>query len=453
VGARPLFPSDKVEATMNMRVLTRYRTAVCLGWILVAGLARTASAATITAASCSSADVASAVAAANDGDTVVIPNGSCTWSTGVNVSKQIIISGQTKGGVNLTHNAGSGNLFSITTGPTFSTEIRNLNFLVTGGSGGRYLDIGGSGKVPLVHDNYFRVPDFVLIHAIRLRRNGGVFWNNTFESLTPTASVGGSGSGSGGLQINAESSGSSWTTRSTMGADDTTGTANVYIENNVFNNIFLQAIDCDNNARTVIRHNTFNDSAFVCHGADTSSAGQRHTEVYNNTFTFHASGSNGPVTYPLTLNRWWYVRGGTGVVTDNIMADISSQMWGNKPELDFTIQNLRRNAGPNPCCTTYPCKNQVGQSHNGSSLTTEPLYVWNNTGGGSQTPSLSDYSPNQCSASAPSTSSFVQAGRDYVVGTPKPNYTKYAHPHPLRTSGSGTGPRPPTAPTNFRVTQ
>ncbi len=319
-----------------------------------------AAANTITANSCSSSDVSSAINSAANGDTVVIPNGSCTWTTGINTSKQITLSGQSKGGVMLTHSAGSGTLLAFTTGSSFSTEVRNLTFLDGSASNGYYLDIDGSGKMPLIHDNYFRLPDFKLDFAVRLMRNGAIIYSNTFESLNA------SGSGSGNIQISAMGATTSWTTASTMGMADSGGTGNVYIEDNVFNNIYLSAIDCDNNARTVIRHNTFNDSGFVCHGADTSTYGQRHTEVYDNTFVFHASGSSGGITYPLNLNWWWFVRGGTGVVTDNVIPNISSTMWGNKPKIDLTIQNLRRNAGPNPCCKTYPCPKQIGQSSNGS---------------------------------------------------------------------------------------
>ena len=115
--------------------------------------------------------------------------------------------------------------------------------------------------MPLVHDNYFRIPDFKLEFAIRLTRNGAVLWNNTFESLNASASVGGSGSGSGVIRIDAMGATNSWSTASTMGMADVNGTANVYIEDNIFNNVFLSAIDCDNNARTVIRYNTFNAAA------------------------------------------------------------------------------------------------------------------------------------------------------------------------------------------------
>jgi hypothetical protein len=412
-----------------------------IGWLLISFVSQMlstadAQAATLNAASCSTSSVQAAINTAAHGDTVVIPNGTCTWTSGISTSKQITITGQTRGGVVITHSAGGGDLFALKTGASFSTRLSNLTFLAGSGTG-RYLHIGGPGKPPLIHDNYFRVPHFQLLHCLRLSRNGGVIYRNTFESLSA------GGAGSGCVQVKPESDPISWSSASTMGTADTTGTANVYIENNVFNNIFLQAIDCDDNARVVIRANTFNDSGFVCHGADTSPAGARHTEVYDNTFVFHPSGSINGVTYPLNLNWWWYVRGGTGVVTGNVMPDIASGTWGNKPEINFIVQQLRRNAGPNACCRSYPCLRQIGQSHNGTSLTTEPLYIWGNTGTGTQVPGLSDYSPNECGGNN-TTAQWVQAGRDYVVGVAKPGYTRYPYPHPLTTAGSGPRPSPPS---------
>ena len=110
------------------------------------------------------------------------------------------------------------------------------------------------------------------------------------------------------------------------------------------------------------------------------------------------------------------------------------------------MQQLRRNAGPDACCTTYPCLHQIGQSHNGSSPVTDPLYIWNNTGTGvPELPGLQDYNPDECGRNS-RTSTWVQLNRDYVVGSPKPGYTKYRYPHPLTGSGSR-----PSAPTNLRV--
>ena len=47
-------------------------------------------AATRTAASCSRADVATAVNSAGDGDTIVIPAGTCTWTTNLTISNKIL---------------------------------------------------------------------------------------------------------------------------------------------------------------------------------------------------------------------------------------------------------------------------------------------------------------------------------------------------------------------------
>jgi hypothetical protein len=51
-------------------------------------------------------DVQVAINAAADGDTVIIPNGTCTWDSGVTTTKQIKIQGQTKGSVKLVMGAG-----------------------------------------------------------------------------------------------------------------------------------------------------------------------------------------------------------------------------------------------------------------------------------------------------------------------------------------------------------
>src|SRR5262245_8041498 len=143
-------------------------TGLALGLLLVCSESR---AATISATSCSTSDVQTAINTASNGDTVLIPHGSCTWTSGISTTKQITITGQSKGGVILTHNAGSATLLALTTGPSFSTAVSNLNFMVTGGTGS-YLSIDGSAThaVPLVHDNYFRVPDFQLLHAFHLTR-------------------------------------------------------------------------------------------------------------------------------------------------------------------------------------------------------------------------------------------------------------------------------------------
>ena len=397
------------------------------------------SAATITASNCTQAAVQSAVTAAAEGDTVVVPAGSCTWTGGIGVAKGIKLTGASKGGVTITHSAGNSTLISVATSATSSTEISNLTFNAGTVSGSaEYLSVGGTGKPALVHDNYFLNKSYV-VNCMTWSAKGGVIWNNTFESLEAN------GSGGGCLQLKAVSNTTSWTTSSTMGTADADGTANVYVENNTFKKIYLQAIDVDDNQRAVIRYNTFDNSAITYHGADTSPSGVRHVETYNNKFIFTTSGTG--YNFPLNLNFWVYMRGGSGVWADNDMQDISSQMWGNKSEITMTVQNLTRNAGSYPCWKTYPAPHQVGQSSNGTSAVTDPVYIWNNAGGGSQTPGLPDYSPDECGNGLHS-SDFIQSGRDYVIGTPKPGYTKYTYPHPLTKTGTSQGL---SAPGNLRV--
>src|SRR5690606_23480511 len=96
----------------------------------------------------------------------------------------------------------------------------------------------------------------------------------------------------------------------------------------------------------------------------------------------------------------------------------------------------------------YPMPRQIGWGHNGSTYISDPVYIWGNTGGGNQTPALTEYSPDQCGG-GPSISQFVQARRDYVLGA-RPGYVKYPYPHPLRAGGSQTPapPAPPTPPAN-----
>ena len=71
--------------------MTRLTNAVLLGLFLSAA----ASAASYTASSCATSAVQAAINSAVGGDTVIIPAGSCTWTSGVTISgKGITLTGQ-----------------------------------------------------------------------------------------------------------------------------------------------------------------------------------------------------------------------------------------------------------------------------------------------------------------------------------------------------------------------
>src|SRR5262249_9702652 len=191
--------------------------------------------------------------------------------------------------------------------------------------------------------------------------------------------------------------------------------------------------------------------------------GVRHFELYENTFIFtNFADCSGLQT--VNVPYFLFLRGGTGVIADNPgLVNMTSCAWGSKPALTFTVMNLQRNAGPNACwgagtsgAAKSPAPRQIGRGYvtgtgtDGNGRTSdaftyvgdrEPLYIWNQ----SSPPVMSDYDSTECGATVESTDNYVQSGRDYIFGTPKPGYAKYPYPHPLR-GGSGLA-----APTNLRV--
>lgn len=371
------------------------------------------------AASCEAADVQAAIDAASDGEVVGIPAGSCAWTTGVKIEgKGIHLTGVSLGDVTITNDAGNDTLLELITDDSHHVELSGLRLIEGATTADAHLAVFGSQRAVKVHDNYFET-NGGLLRSIRWGSPRGVVWRNEFFSNRQDDQA-----------IVFLGAADSWTTADTMGTRDVDGESNVYVEDNLFRELYVQALDPDSNSRVVIRHNRFESSGMASHGADTSEAGTRHWEIYDNTFTFvDLGGCTNTETAP--LNWYFFIRGGTGVIADNVMPDIASCVWGDKPEINMTVMNLRRNAGPYPCWTTYPAPRQVGQGHDGTQMITDPVHIWGNSGGGDQEPGLSDYT-NECGPGAPTTADFVQPGRDYIVGSPRPGYTKYPYPHPLR---------------------
>ena len=200
-------------------------------------------AATRTAASCSTSDVQSAVNTATDGDVVTIPNGSCTWTSGISTTKQIQIRAQnytpTKGGSNtqnviITNNSTTGPLLAFTSGNNYHVGVVGIRFN-EGTSALNHVRFNGTGsKVPLVSDCYFEVKnrfgDQPGIAVIAWLSQGGVMWNTWIQGV---------GGGLGGqccpegasFLVNSPRA---WETASTMGSLDTNGTVNVYVEDSTY---------------------------------------------------------------------------------------------------------------------------------------------------------------------------------------------------------------------------
>lgn len=365
-------------------------------------------AATIDAASCSAADVQSAISAASDGDTVAVPAGNCTWSGTITLNKGIHLRGAGSSSTRITVSG----VINMSKHTTYNTSLSGFGFSKSGGGNAvRILVVGGgwTGAPPLIFDNTFTVNNS---GAVRYETNGGIVFRNVFSGTWDESAL--------VHKINNDQD--SWATADTFGSRDSNGSRNLYVEDNTFNNMPNQATDFDDASRVVFRHNTLNQSSFNSHGMDTSPVGVRHFEIYDNDFRYSDA----------SVNQNWHIwiRGGTGVIFNNKIANLVGQMWGDKPELHFSIRGAE-DARPQGSCSSvsYPVPRQLGQSHNGSNYTTDPIYIWGNTG--TQAISAGWNWGNPCGLNF---SSFWQSGRDYVTGSAKPGYSPYAYPHPLRSS-------------------
>ena len=402
--------------TLTFRI--RYLFFLILGLV---GVTNYSWAATINASSCSQSAVKTAINSASNGDTVKVPAGNCSWN-GFDISKAIHLKGA---GVGQTHISISSN--TVTKKAAGVTKITDFSFSNSGGgtsNKGFYIKGSWKGAEPVIFENN----DFNISGSglFRIEVPGGVIIaNNSFTGGWDDSFIQPKDDGD---------SDNSWGTADTMGMRDTSGKLNIYVENNTFYGGTNQGIDCDDSTRCVYRYNTLTYSSFNTHGMSTSPIGVRHFEVYHNTF-IHNGGSN------QIANQSWavWIRGGTGVIFNNQIADLAGDHWGNKTEI---VLSLRGGEGPRPqgSCSNvrYPVPRQLGQNHNGTSYFTDPIYIWGNTG--TQAIGTGWNWGNSCGLNF---NEFFKWGRDGVKdGSKKPGYSPYTYPHPLL-SGTNTTPPPP----------
>jgi len=375
-------------------------SAACL---LLLTHADVASAAQVDAASCAQADVIAAIDQAVDGDTVTIPSGTCHWDSGMTLTKGIHLRGSSSESVTVT----MGGTWEIVKNSTHSVELSSISFEEAGA--GTMFRVTGewSAEPPLIHDNTFTVAGAQIFHYVS---NGGIIYRNAFNGEWDDS----------GIQHKDSSDTQSWTTAATMGIDDSDGRSNLYVEDNVFNGMQNQCTDFDDASRVVFRFNTLNHSSFNSHGLGTSPVGVRHFEIYGNEFLCTDD----------SINQNWqiWLRGGTGVIYDNVIQDIVGPEWGDKTELLLSVRAIH----DNQCCTSYPCAHQIGQSHDGSTAITDPLHVWGNTG----TWAWGFNTWDDGCGTAQQIEDYIEEGRDIVLDE-KPGYAPYAYPHPLRNDASG----------------
>ena len=408
-----------------------------------------ASANTITAASCSQPDVQTALTNAQDGDTVAIPAGTCTWTgTGLSMTlaKSVTIQGAgaiyaTEGGAGtagsdrttIIYNNSTLSALKLATTAGKSLRITALAFLMNGSSRATndgVLDIGGKSSVVRVDHCHFYINSGSTILGLRGSVTGVVDHNN-FESPsgalnTPLGMLNGQTWGS-----DTEGHGDgSWTDTDHWGSSQF-----LFIEDNRFHNGDIG----DGNsgaARYVFRHNTVTIDALTGlqgmmfnHGL-TSARGRstRAMEVYQNTFTQPgAPGVNSPT---------WAVNGGTllywgnsitqyryAVTIDYTRKDNGTYPYGTPPSgwgnCTGTSGTVWDGPGGYPCMdgpgrgagdrvSGYPISSAVN-TRTGTQASVQqalsPIYLWGNT-----FTAASGYSPPALVSTG---TSMIRANREY----------------------------------------
>lgn len=410
------------------------------------------------------ASIQSLINGAATGDTVTIPPGNYTWAGTVNLNKAITLTAQgivpnnpPSPPVVITHNNGANALIGVTVVPAGDTTIAGISFQ-PGTATGSYISTAASGSNPgilILHNCIGELPNFQLLKPFDWEIQGGLIYQCSFQSSTDSGSTGW-GSGSACLPIKSPYS---YYNVSTLGALDTTGRANLYVEDCTIYNLYNQAVDVDDAGRVNVRYCHIINSQLLTHGI-TGLYGGRQVDFNNNVFEFRKLTPNSAGLSYVALNRWMWWRAGTGRVWGNQVDAISSQDWGTKPCWNFTNEPLTRAAtGNGSQCETpamYPGTRWPGTGSNGTVHPTgiivspsdlDPIYIWSNSAGPNSNGTTSwgciDYdAPLQNCFNGPTSAVFL-LNRDLFFSAPSnnpsPPYTPYVYPHPLRTTGGSGG--------------
>lgn len=389
-----------------------------VSWLLALVFLQTwsAEAASIQAAGCNSSQVESAVKSANNGDTVVIPSGTCTWSSPIFIDgKSITLQGAGVNGTTIIDGITAplssakpailqwkttGNLLTRITGITF--DGNTVGGIDEGGHSG-IVAISGSGT------------KFRLDHVV-------------FRNLTRTVGVQVTGSVTGVIDHVIFNVGShygiyifhdnwlgvggygdnSWAQPNAWGT-----AAFLFVEDCQFvspsGNGIIWGNDGWMGQRVVYRRNTYTNALWANHGTETSGRERsaRAAEVYQNTFVLNNTGFSDQLC---CLNSVIGVRGGTALIWDNNLTATNgggarqifdmANLRSNDPRTFFLFNHCDgfnqwdQNAGPQP---GYRCIDQPGAGQ-GDLLSgdtpaarwlrqkLEPLYVWNNLSNGALSP-------------------------------------------------------------------
>jgi len=442
--------------TFNWQWLMR---ALVLAWLSLLVCVSAPQAATVTAASCENksgqTDVQNAINAASNGDTVVIPAGTCAWTVGLafpNPGKAIKVTGSgtipsigaaTSGGTTIQliapQFAGKYDVIELYESTVGYLEISNLTIInnfnnishVAGQPTNGVIFIGyvSGGKPVILHHltlqfTNFQAGDCGGSWMVNAATYHGVVYRNKFLNDNPGAACGFSNAittlhldpGAGTLGPGLWSSTSTLGIRDTAGPVGVGGEGNFYFETNQVDYGVVNGIDINDGARIVIRYNTFNNTSIGGHGHDSSPVSNRQWEIYNNTFTWDGAA---------TMNRWIAWRGGSGIIMDNITPHLTGFVF-----TQLCTFALDRNVSGCPNLGNgYPWYQQCGWGYDGSHLLDangrdqqiSPIYNIGNYEQPNQTGNVgvillcgdNTDAGSWCGPGRPSQATFLASNRDY----------------------------------------
>jgi hypothetical protein len=227
-------------------------------------------------------DVISAITLASDGDTVVIPAGTATWTTKVAILKAITLQGSGIGKTIIRDGVQSGQFltWSLVAGkPSRMTGIEFQN-------GGRRAFSGTPAGVFGVTGSNTNRSTFRMDHCMWRPLNGGATFNTVIGVVDHNQI-----SSSQGPFFNIYGTnwdGGAWGDRSWASPTNFGSSQFLFLEDNIYANFASNVrgiTDSYGGARFVVRHNTIKDANINTHGTEGQRGrGVRAIEAYNNNF-------------------------------------------------------------------------------------------------------------------------------------------------------------------------
>ncbi len=348
-----------------------------------------ADAATITAASCAQTAVQTAVNQAQNGDTVIVPNGSCTWNGAVTLSnnKGVSLMCQTAGNCNITVGGGQAVLMDSLMGVN-NNFYRISGFTFIGGSGFTIWFAGNSdsttdtmSSIRIDHNTFNPLPGAIAIFFGHTQGNANFYGVIDHNTLTSTGSV---------------------MLTQTIGAINNTpppsqtGTANnMFVEDNTITittmtNPGMGCIDAWGNAAYVYRKNTSTNCRVASHGV-AHNGGPQNFEFYDNNIRvdsgseaagfggcyrcFHHHGSGEFMGFNNSYTA--FSTKSTSPLEMTHYRSTTPSDGGYNTELGRCDGTNSRDGNRSPSSTYfgYPCWRQPARDFVGN---LKPMYIWNN---------------------------------------------------------------------------